>query len=497
MPAANALRLLFVTSEIAPWVKTGGLGDVAAALPEALLKVGVDLRLLVPAYPALKAAFPDARLLVGIAHPGGVLPPCRILEAVSPAGPTLWLLDCPRFFDRPGGPYQTPEGPDWPDNPLRFALLARVAAILAGPATPLDWRPQVVHGNDWQAGLIPAYLHYDAVAAGSPRPGAVMTIHNLAFQGNFAKEWLADLAFPPHSYTPEGLEFFGHLSFLKAGLQFADRITTVSPTYAREIQGEDLGFGMAGLLQHRKAVLSGILNGVDESVWNPATDPALAGHYDADNLDGKAANKAALQRQFGLTETAGQPLLGVVSRLTHQKGLDWVLEAAPDLAEAGIQLAILGAGEKTLQAGFAELPSLYPGLVGTRIGYDEALAHQIEAGADIFLMPSRFEPCGLNQMYSLRYGTPPLVRATGGLADTVTDCTPESLADGSATGFVMDGTDAEALLATVARAVKVWRDRPAWRRLQQAGMARDLSWTRAAEAYLALYSEIAMADPAA
>ncbi len=492
MPSPTALRILFVTSEIAPWVKTGGLGDVAAALPEALVKAGVDLRLLVPAYPALTAAFPDAKLIVGIAHPGGSLPPCRILEAIAPSGVTLWLLDCPRFFNRPGGPYQTPEGPDWPDNPLRFALLAKVAAIFSGDASPIDWRPQVVHGNDWQAGLTPAYLHYDAVAAGKPRPGTVMTVHNLAFQGNFGPTLMPAVGLPAEAFQPLGVEFHGHLSFLKAGLQLADRITTVSPTYAREIQGDALGFGMAGLLRHKRHVLTGILNGVDEAVWNPATDPALAKNYDAAHLEDKAANKSALQRLFGLQESETRPLLGVVSRLTHQKGLDWVLEVAPQLAARGIQLVVLGAGDKTLQAGFKELPALHPGLMGVRIGYDEALAHQIEAGADLFLMPSRFEPCGLNQMYSLRYGTPPLVRPTGGLADTVTDCTPESLADGSATGFVMPGIDADSLLVTIERAVALWHDRPVWRCLQQAGMARDSSWDRAAAAYLDLYGEIAI-----
>ncbi len=486
MPFSTPLRLLFATSEIAPWVKTGGLGDVASALPEALFHFGLDVRVLVPAYPALKAAFPDARTLVGLAALGGILPSCRVMEATAPSGLTLWLLDCPDLFVRPGGPYQTPEGADWPDNPLRFALLSRVAAILSSGASPLDWQPQVVHGNDWQTGLIPAYLHY----LPGRRPGSVMTIHNLAFQGNFDQQWLPDLGLSWDAWRPEGVEFHGYLSFLKAGMYYCDRITTVSPTYAKEICTEALGFGMDGLLLHRAPVLSGILNGIDESAWNPAADPALAAPYDLDHLEGKAANKAALQSLMGLEVTADRPLLGVVSRLTHQKGLDWVAEVGEQLVQSGMQLAILGSGERALQQDFSDLAARYPGSVGVRIGYDESLSHQIEAGADIFLMPSRFEPCGLNQMYSLRYGTPPLVRPTGGLADTVNDCTDASLADGSATGFIMPGADTESLLTTVYRAVARWRDKDGWRTLQRNGMSRDFSWTRAAESYARLYREI-------
>jgi starch synthase len=482
----NRLRLLFATSEIAPWVKTGGLGDVAAALPEALHRSGMDVRVLVPAYPAMKAAFPNAHTLVGIAAPGGILPSCRVQEVTAPSGLILWLLDCPELFVRPGGPYQTPEGADWPDNPLRFALLSRVAAILSSGTSPLEWQPDVVHGNDWQTGLIPAYLHY----LPGRRPGTVMTLHNLAFQGNFDQQWLPELGLPWDAWRPEGVEFHGYLSFLKAGMYFCDRITTVSPTYAKEICTEALGFGMDGLLRHRAPVLSGILNGIDEAVWNPAGDPALVAAYDKDHLDGKAANKAELQRLMGLDVTTDKPLLGVVSRLTHQKGLDWVAEVGERLVQSGMQLVILGSGERALQQSFSELAARYPCCVRVRIGYDEALSHQIEAGSDIFLMPSRFEPCGLNQMYSLRYGTPPLVRPTGGLADTVTDCNDATLADGSANGFVMPGDDAEALLSTIYRAVGRWRDTGAWRALQRNGMSRDFSWTRAAKAYEELYRQI-------
>lgn len=480
------MRLLFVTSEIAPWVKTGGLGDVAAALPEALMRSGLDVRVLVPAYPALKSAFPDAHPVAGIIAPGAALPSSRILEARTPSGLILWLLDCPQLYERRGGPYQTPEGYDWGDNPLRFALLGRVAAILGSELNPLHWRPNVVHGNDWQAGLAPAYLHYMQ----GQKPGTVMTIHNLAFQGNCDRHWLNEVGMPFDAWRREGVEFHGHFSYLKAGLHYCDRITTVSPTYAEEIRREDLGFGMAGLLRHRGHLLSGILNGIDADVWNPAADPALAASYRVDDTSGKLACKAALQAEFGLEVTTDRPLLGVVSRLTYQKGLDWVMHVGGRLVEAGMQLAVLGSGDKGIESGFQNLAQLYPGSVGVRIGYDEALSHRIEAGADIFLMPSRFEPCGLNQMYSLRYGTPPVVRPTGGLADTVSDCTDATLADGTATGFVMHGSDAESLLATIHRAVGRWRDPSAWASLMRNGMSRDLGWGRAAEEYIRLYQGI-------
>ncbi len=480
------MRLLFATSEMAPWVKTGGLGDVASALPHALHQAQMDVRVLLPAYPSVRRAFPEAKPLVGIIAPGGELPSCRVLECLSPAGLPLWLLDCPQLFDRPGGPYQSPDGHDWGDNPLRFALLSRVAALLGSSLSPLDWRPDIVHGNDWQTGLIPAYLNF----LPGHRPRTVMTIHNLAFQGNFDKKWLPELALPWEAWGQDGVEFHGHLSFLKAGLFYCDRITTVSPTYAREICHDDLGFGLSGLLRHRVHDTVGILNGIDTEVWNPATDPSLGQHYDVHNLDAKAANKAALQRRMGLEVNPHKPLLGVVSRLTYQKGVDWLLHITWRLVEAGMQLVVLGAGDKGIEAGFASLVHYHPGAVGVHIGYDEALSHQIEAGADLFVMPSRFEPCGLNQMYSLRYGTPPIVRPTGGLADTVVDCHDHSLGDGSATGFVMYGNDAEALLATIHRAVGHWHNPGLWRRIQENGMHRDFSWQRAAQGYLDLYRQL-------
>jgi starch synthase len=465
------VRVLFVTPEVAPWVKTGGLGEVAQGLPPALAAAGAQLRILVPAYPALRAAFPQAGVVAEFPSPGGAMPPARLLEA--PAAPPLWLIDCPPLFEREGGPYQTPQRADWPDNDLRFGLLSRIAALLGSAASPLEWRPDVVHCNDWQSGLAPAYL---AQAPGK-RAATVMTVHNLAYQGLFPRGSLGPLALPAAAFAPEGLEFYGRLSFLKAGLYYADLISTVSPGYAREIQTPELGFGLDGLLRARAGDLVGILNGIDTELWDPARDPLIEQRYDAEWLERKAPNKAALQRAFALPETAGAPLLGMASRLVPQKGADLVLAVADDLVRAGAQLAILGTGERDIERGLAALAARHPRNVAVRIAFDEPLAHLIEAGADLFLMPSRFEPCGLNQLYSMRYGTPPVVRRTGGLADSVSE----------ATGFLFDEATPQALRAALARALEAWRKPSAWRALQQNGMRRDFGWGVSARAYLELY----------
>jgi starch synthase len=477
------MKILFATSEIAPWVKTGGLGDVAGALPAALRQAGCDVRVLVPAYPALRDAFPDARHIAHLPGLGGHLPASDVHEAASADGTLLWLLDCPALFDRRGNPYLGPEGLDWLDNHLRFGLLSRVAARLAGAASPIGWRPDILHCHDWQTGLAPYYLR----AQESEGAATVMTIHNLAFQGVFPPGVLSELALTQDDWHIDGIEYYGHLSFLKTGLRYADALTTVSPTYAREIQTEAEGMGLHGLLQTRAAVLTGILNGIDNAAWNPAVDPHLAAAYDRDRLDAKAANKVALQRELGLAERNDCPLFGVVSRLTHQKGLDLVALIGDQLADQPAQIVVLGSGEKPLEAAFRALEARHPGNVVVTIGFNEALAHRIEAGADIFLMPSRFEPCGLNQMYSLAYGTPPLVRATGGLADTVVNYSEAGLADGSANGFVCVDATAEALLGTARWAAGIWHDRDRWRQLQLNAMARDYSWAGPAQRYLALY----------
>jgi starch synthase len=480
------MKVLFATSEIAPWVKTGGLGDVAAALPPALRRAGCDPRVLVPRYPALRAAFPDARQVARLPSLGGQLAEADLFEAITADGLVFWLLDCHALFDRPGNPYLGPEGRDWLDNHLRFGLLSRIAARLASAATPLDWHPDILHCHDWQTGLAPYYLrHYEGGGAAS-----VQTIHNLAFQGVFSPFALGELGLSADDWHIDGVEYYGHLSFLKAGLRHADALTTVSPTYAREIQTEAEGMGMQGLLQTRAADLVGILNGIDTEAWNPATDPHLAAPYDRGRLDAKAANKRALQREAGLAERTDRPLFGVVSRLTHQKGLDLVAAIGDLLIALPAQLVVLGSGEKALEAEFRDLAARHPGNVAVTIGFDEGLAHRVEAGADIFLMPSRFEPCGLNQMYSLAYGTPPLVRATGGLADTVVDYTETGLAAGTANGFVCHAATAEAILGAAGRALSLWRDMPRWRQLQRNAMAGDFGWAGPARRYLDLYRSL-------
>jgi len=477
------LRILFATSECAPLVKTGGLGDVSAALPAALQALGADARILLPGYRCVLERLHGCHEIARFAAVAD-LPAARLLRSQFQAKLPIYLLDCPELYDRGGGPYQDEAGNDWADNALRFGLLSRAAAALGCAASPLEWRPEVIHCNDWQTGLAPLYLRY---AAGA-RAATLQTIHNLAYQGLFEAQLVAALGLPPECFTPDGAEYYGKLSFLKSGLQCADAITTVSPTYAREIQGEALGFGLQGLLAARRDRLHGILNGIDTALWNPATDAAIACCYDADTLEAKDINKRTLQQRLGLAPSTSIPLFAVVSRLTTQKGLDWLLEIAPQLPA---QLAVLGNGEPQLERGFRALAQSRPGEVSTTIGFDESLAHQIEAGADAFLMPSRFEPCGMNQMYSQRYGTPPIARATGGLADTVVDCTPAALADGSASGFVFREASAAALLAAVGRAARAWRDPALWRALQKNGMARDFGWGASARRYAAIYARLA------
>lgn len=476
------LAILFATSEMAPWVKTGGLGDVAAALPAALRRAGHDIRVLMPYYPALAAAFPEAAVVAEIPQLAPQLPAARLRLAVVDELPLL-LIDCPALYARPGNPYLDAQGHDWPDNVWRFGLLSRVAALLGQAGNPYGWQADVVHANDWQTALAPAWLHYEGGAA------SVVTVHNIAFQGCFGRGSLAGLGLPEHAWRFDGVEYHGTLSFLKAGLQLASQISTVSPTYAREIQDEHFGYGLAPLLRHRAGDLRGILNGVDTDIWNPADDPAIAAPYAANRLAAKRTNKAALQAEMGLRPDDDRPLFGVISRLTQQKGLDLLLTIADGLPHLPAQLVVLGSGDKSMEAGYRELADRYPGEIAVRIGFDEGLAHRIEAGADSFVMPSRFEPCGLNQMYSLRYGTPPVVRATGGLADTVVDVSDETLADKTANGFVLDSDTLHALWVAMTRVAEAWHDRRLWQRIQQNGMRRDFSWKHAANDYLNLYRD--------
>lgn len=481
------MRILYVTSEAYPLIKTGGLADVSGSLPAALTHLGEDVRILMPGYRQVLSKLRNTRALMELKWLPMVGTVKLVVGEMPDTGVTVIAIDHPPLYDRDGGPYSDPAGHEWPDNPLRFAILSRIAAILSSRASPLnDWIPDIVHCNDWQSGLAPAYMHY----SGSLCAKSVLSIHNIAFQGNFSADWVERLGLPPQGFTLEGFEYYGQLSFLKAGIYFSDRIATVSPTYAHEIQTAEYGFGLQGLLAHRSHDVHGILNGIDTQEWNPASDPHLPDNYDSDRLDRKNTVKLALQQQLGLTQSVDIPLLGVVSRLTHQKGLDLLLKCAAPLLQQGCQLAVLGGGDPALEQGFLQLAMQHPQQVSVSIGYNEPLSHLIMAGVDIFVMPSRFEPCGLNQMYGLRYGTPPVVRRTGGLADSVHDTTALTLADGSANGFVFDLAQPNHLLATIQRALTHYADKQQWRRIQQNGMAADLSWDHSAQDYLNIYRSL-------
>jgi starch synthase len=479
------MRVLYITAELYPWVKSGGLGDVAAGLPPALIAQGVDVRLLLPGFLGFLDAFPGLTDATRLPSPFAA-ERVRVALARLPGRESLaYLVDHPAFYDRPGNPYAGPDGTDWPDNHRRFGLFGWVAAELARGADP-NWRPDVLHAHDWHAGLAPAYL-----AARTPREGPVptlFTVHNLAYRGLFPAALFPELALPSGFFAIDGVEFFGMVSFLKAGLFYADRLSTVSPTYAREIQTPAFGWGLDGLLRSRAGLLTGILNGVDRSIWDPGLDMILPRPYSvADAVAGKRAAKTALQRRLGLAPLESAPLFGAVSRLTSQKGLDLVLAGLPGLVAAGAELAVLGAGDADLERGFTSAAEVHPGRVGVEIGYDESLAHLIIGGSDVMLLPSRFEPCGLTQLYALRYGALPLVRRVGGLADTVVDASPANLADGIATGFAFDGDDPPALIAAIGRAVALFSDCATWQRMMRRAMTRDFGWEAAARRYIGLY----------
>ncbi|MEJ1959745.1 MAG: glycogen synthase GlgA [Nitrosomonadales bacterium] len=479
------MRVLFVTSEIAPLIKSGGLADVSAALPKALHGMGIDVRVLLPGYPQVLKALSHTHIAARFAGLPG-FPDAVLLSATLPDGVPLWVIDSPEMYSRGGGPYQDEHRIDWVDNAQRFGLLSKIAALLGSGATPLHWRPDVVHCNDWQAGLTPAYLRFSSAPAPS-----VMTVHNLAFQGVFPAGMVAELGLPQESFQMEGVEYYGDMSFLKAGLYYADHLTTVSPSYAEEIQTAELGFGLQGLLTYRRSALTGILNGIDMTEWNPATDSNIPRFYSSKNLQGKNINKRELQKRMGLHVDAKVPLFGLVSRFAHQKGLDMVLEIAPQLVGIPAQLVLLGTGDNTMQRTALELSHHYSGQISAYVGFDEGLSHLIEAGADMFLMPSRFEPCGLNQMYSQRYGTPPIVHATGGLIDSVVDCNEATLASGTASGFVFGkGLGNAGLLAAVNRAVAAYHDKNTWHTLQRNAMNKDFGWEKSAVAYRDIYERL-------
>ena len=479
----RSLKILFATSEAQPLIKTGGLADVAGSLPPTLRHLNHDIRLILPAYPeVVERAIPlkEVATLYLVGH----TEPARLLSGTLFGHLPLYLVDAPELFGRPGNPYVGPDGHDWPDNAQRFALFCRAIVAVALNQADQHWQPDIIHCNDWQTGLVPPLLHHEG-----NRPATLFTIHNLAYQGIFDQALFQQLQLPPELWSHEGLEFHGNLSFIKGGLAFADQLNTVSPTYADEICTPEFGYGLEGLLRHRRDRLSGILNGIDYQHWNPAADPYIKQHFDHNSFKLKRINKQQLQQEMGLPQNEKAFLLGYVGRLVEQKGIDLLLELLPRLVRIeNLQIVMLGSGVTHFEEALSDAGERYLGNVAIHIGYNEQLAHRIEAGSDCFLMPSRFEPCGLNQLYSLRYGTVPIVRRTGGLADTVVDVSPQSLLDGSATGFVFDHPTAPALWEAIERAIE-FRHRPEswWQRLAVTGMQQDFSWPASAVRYVDLY----------
>lgn len=483
------LRLLLVASEIYPLTKTGGLADVCASLPQRLAELDIDVRLMMPGYPQ---ALERVRGTQTVTELGEVLPghPVRLVRGLTPdTGLPIWLLDCPTLYQRSGGPYQDEQGRDWPDNAVRFGMLGHVAARIAGGQAEPGWKPDIVHAHDWHTGLVPLLVR----RLGATAPRTVFTIHNMAFQGLFPQDYAAQLGLPDDICSVDGAEFYGRLSYLKAGIRYADKITTVSPTYAREIRTPEFGFGMEGLLEHRSADLIGIMNGIDAGLWNPADDPSLAQCYDIEHMQGKAVCKSDLQRQFGLHADAEAPLAVSISRLTHQKMADVLLERLPSTLarHPRLQVVVHGCGEQTLERGFAALATHFPGRLSVDIGYQEALAHRMHAGGDILLHGSRFEPCGLAQLYAMRYGTIPIVRRVGGLAGSVIDAGDAAHHVVGSTGFVFEASSGEAMEGAVDRCLETYASRPqAWADMRRQGMSGDFGWARSAQGYAHLYADL-------
>jgi starch synthase len=483
----SELNVLSVAAEAYPLIKTGGLADVVGALPAALAAEGIAMRTLLPGYPAVIAALRDVEVVHSFAQLHGA--PARILTGRA-AGLDLFVLDAPHLYARPGGPYGGPQG-DWPDNGQRFAALAFAAAAVARGDMGA-FVPDVVQAHDWHAGLVPAYMRY----GGDTKAQTVFTIHNLAYQGQFPRSMLATLGLPPQSFTRDGVESYGGIGFLKAGIALADRITTVSPTYAREILTDEGSMGLGEVLNRRAGVLSGILNGIDDALWNPATDAQLASRFSSVDLSRRAPNKAEVQARFGLDRDPGALLVGVVSRLTWQKGMDLLLDALPTLLRGGAQLAMLGSGDHELERGFVAAAKRHPGRVGAWIGYDEGLAHLVQGGADAILVPSRFEPCGLTQLAALRYGAVPVVSRVGGLNDSVVDASEENLASAFATGVQFAPVTREQLEVALQRTLAIWRNPWQWERLQARGMGADVGWAQSAKHYATLFRDLCATRPA-
>jgi starch synthase len=478
------MQVLSVASEAFPLVKTGGLGDVVGSLPGALTEHGVTVTTLLPGYPSVRAAIGVAPL---VHHYDDLMGAQAQVLSGSLNGHPLLVLDAPALFERDGGIYGDSAGTDWHDNWRRFAALARAGADLVSGGIP-NWHFDLLHAHDWQAGMAPAYLRF-APRAGVRAP-SVMTIHNIAFQGRFSRSIFDFLDLPPQANDINGVEYYGGIGFLKAGLANADAITTVSPTYAKEICDPGFGMGLEGLIRARAAVVSGIVNGIDCSVWNPRSDTALAARYDKDHLEARQTNKKTIEAGFGLAPGDG-PLFTLVSRLTWQKGMDVLVDQLDTLVSLGGRLAVLGTGDAKLETGFRAAAARHPGRIGVAIGYDEKLSHLLQGGADAILIPSRFEPCGLTQLYGLAYGCVPVAARTGGLADTIIDANDAALSNGVATGILFDEVNGESLSDALRRTVALFGQKCVWRQIQQQGMRADFSWKRVGARYAELYRKIA------
>ena len=480
------MKVLHAAAEIFPLVKTGGLADVTGAILPALNQRGIDARIVLPGLPAILDGVRQQKKLVELGAIFGAGQVTIRQGRMPVSGVQVYIVDAPWLYIRDGNPYVGPDGHGWPDNPRRFALLGWVAAHLAFGEFDPYWKAAILHAHDWHTGLALAYL----AAHPAHKVKTAFTIHNLAYQGHFDLSDRHELGLSSSVIGSHGVEFHGQGNFMKAGLAYADRITTVSPRYAQEICTPEFGCGLEGLLTDRRRILSGILNGVDYSVWDPSTDRQIDALYSVRNLSGKAACKAALQKHCGLTVSPDKPLFSIVSRLTDQKGMDLVLAALPELIRLDAQLVVLGTGEKSLEEQFTAAARNFPGKVSVTLNYDESMAHRIIAAADVILVPSRFEPCGLTQLYGLRYGTLPLVRKVGGLSDTVADTHHDSIQSQSATGFTFDAASGSALAEAIRRAVEIFADKPLWRSIMERGMSRDYSWEESSKKYLALYRDL-------
>ena len=483
------MRVLHVCTEVYPVVKTGGLADVTSALSLALSKLGCDIRLLVPGFPAFHEQLADKRLVFELPPRFGASAIRVFIGKLPENNLTLYFIEAPGLFDRIGNPYTNEAHQDYPDNYRRFALLGWIAARIA-EGLDTNWTPEVVHAHDWHAGLAPTYLKASEFWLNRKLAGSVFTVHNLAYQGNFSGSVFGEIDLPPHFFHANGVEFHGQLSFIKAGLTYADKITTVSPTYAREILRPENSFGLGGVLQNRFQDLRGILNGIDTDIWNPATDTTLATTYTAQTLNKKQTCKTALQTEFGLALQKDAPLLCIVSRLAVQKGLDIVLDALPEMLRMGAQIIVLGEGDTSLETAFKNIAYANPRSVAIHTGYDEVRSHRVIAGSDLILLPSRYEPCGLTQLYGLRYGTLPLVHRVGGLVDTVVNSSDENIQAGTATGFTFDGFYYEAFMGSVRHAFRLFKDPATWQTIQRHAMQQQFTWENSAKAYLQLYDQV-------